>query len=79
MCSQQSTTHPIESDIVDTDATFLSFDGLTYGKGASVLKQLVARLGLDNFKSGSICYSAAIYTMLTCDAVRVLVCNAKFK
>lgn len=28
--------------MIDTDATFLNFDGITYGKGASVLKQLVA-------------------------------------
>ena len=30
----------------------LNFDGITYGKGASVLKQLVARVGMLNFKKG---------------------------
>ena len=32
--------------------TFLNFDGITYGKGASVLKQLVAEIGLDAFRTG---------------------------
>ena len=50
---QQSTTHPIQGSVVDTDATFLNFDGITYGKGASVLKQLVAVVGMEGFKAGS--------------------------
>lgn len=49
---QLSTTHNIEAPIPDTDATFLNFDGITYGKGASVLKQLVARVGMSHFKTG---------------------------
>lgn len=46
------TTHPIAGDVPDTDATFLNFDGITYGKGASVLKQLLAYLGRDAFRDG---------------------------
>ena len=36
----------------DTDETFLNFDGITYGKGASVLKQLVYAIGTDAFRDG---------------------------
>eukprot|EP00455_Lapot_gusevi_P026977 TRINITY_DN2849_c0_g1_i1.p1 TRINITY_DN2849_c0_g1~~TRINITY_DN2849_c0_g1_i1.p1 ORF type:complete len:872 (+),score=303.42 TRINITY_DN2849_c0_g1_i1:77-2692(+) len=49
---QLSTTHPVQGVIVDTDATFLNFDGITYGKGASLLKQLVLVVGMDGFKAG---------------------------
>ena len=49
---QRITTHPIAAEAPDTDATFLNFDGITYGKGASVLKQLVAVIGIDAFRAG---------------------------
>lgn len=49
---QLVTTHPISGEVPDTDATFLNFDGITYGKGASVLKQLVAAIELDGFREG---------------------------
>ncbi len=49
---QLVTTHPISGTVADTDETFLNFDGITYGKGASVLKQLVAAIGMDGFKAG---------------------------
>lgn len=49
---QLVTTHPIAGDVEDTDQTFLNFDGITYGKGASVLKQLVAAVGLEGFREG---------------------------
>ncbi len=49
---QLVTTHPIAGEVEDTDQTFLNFDGITYGKGASVLKQLVATIGLDGFREG---------------------------
>ena len=49
---ERSTTHPISGIVVDTDATFYNFDGITYGKGASVLKQLVAWVGRDAFAAG---------------------------
>ncbi|MCL2535233.1 MAG: aminopeptidase N [Nocardiaceae bacterium] len=46
---QLPTTHPIVADIVDLEAAKLNFDGITYAKGASVLKQLVAYVGRDAF------------------------------
>ena len=49
---QLPTTHPISADIVDTDAVRLHFDGITYLKGASTLKQLVAWVGQDAFRQG---------------------------
>jgi aminopeptidase N len=47
---QLPSTHPISADIVDTDAVRLHFDGITYSKGASVLKQLAAWVGADHFR-----------------------------
>jgi aminopeptidase N len=49
---QLPSTHPISADIVDTDSVRLHFDGITYNKGASVLKQLVAWVGHDPFFTG---------------------------
>ena len=49
---QLPTTHPIVSDIGDVQAVHLNFDGITYAKGAAVLKQLVAWVGLDRFLEG---------------------------
>ena len=49
---QLATTHPIAGVVRDTDETFLNFDGITYGKGASVLKQLAAAIGIDGFREG---------------------------
>ncbi|MBM7460916.1 aminopeptidase N [Rhodococcus coprophilus] len=49
---QLPTTHPIVADIVDLEAAKLNFDGITYAKGASVLKQLVAYVGRDAFFTG---------------------------
>ena len=46
------TTHPIAGEVTDTDQTFLNFDGITYGKGASVLKQLVHAIGIEAFRDG---------------------------
>jgi aminopeptidase N len=48
----RSTTHPISGLVPDTDATFYNFDGITYGKGAAVIKQLVAEIGADAFRAG---------------------------
>lgn len=50
---QLVTTHPISGEVRDTDETFLNFDGITYGKGASVLKQLAATIGEDGFREGT--------------------------
>src|SRR3954453_8873377 len=49
---QLPSTHPIASDIVDLAAVRANFDGITYAKGASVLKQLVAWVGKDEFLAG---------------------------
>ncbi len=46
------TTHRIADEVPSTDETFLNFDGITYGKGASVLKQLVTTIGIEAFCSG---------------------------
>ncbi|MGW0173966.1 aminopeptidase N [Rhodococcus sp. NPDC003322] len=50
---QLPTTHPIVADIVDLEAAKLNFDGITYAKGASVLKQLVAHVGREAFFEGA--------------------------
>jgi aminopeptidase N len=49
---QLPSTHPIAADIPDIHAVEVNFDGITYAKGASVLKQLVAYVGRDNFLAG---------------------------
>ena len=46
---QLPSTHPIAADIPDMAAVVVNFDGITYAKGASVLKQLVAWVGQDAF------------------------------
>jgi aminopeptidase N len=46
---QLPSTHPIAADIADIEAVEVNFDGITYAKGAAVLKQLVAYVGRDNF------------------------------
>ncbi|WP_431800630.1 aminopeptidase N [Microbacterium sp. bgisy203] len=55
---QLPTTHPIVADIPDLEAAKLNFDGITYAKGASVLKQLVAFVGEDAFFHGARRYFA---------------------
>jgi aminopeptidase N len=49
---QLPSTHPIAADIPDLHAVEVNFDGITYAKGASVLKQLVAYVGLEHFMAG---------------------------
>lgn len=49
---QLPTTHPVAADIPDIEAVEVNFDGITYAKGASVLKQLVAYVGLESFLEG---------------------------
>ncbi|MGH3278903.1 MAG: aminopeptidase N [Trebonia sp.] len=56
---QLPSTHPIAADIPDIEAVEVNFDGITYAKGASVLKQLVAYVGYDNFLAGVRKYFAA--------------------
>jgi aminopeptidase N len=56
---QLPSTHPIAADIADIEAVEVNFDGITYAKGAAVLKQLVAYVGYDNFLAGVRAYFAA--------------------
>jgi aminopeptidase N len=49
---QLPSTHPVAADIADLAAVEVNFDGITYAKGASVLKQLVAYVGLEHFLAG---------------------------
>jgi aminopeptidase N len=55
---QLPSTHPIAADIPDIEAVHVNFDGITYAKGAAVLKQLVAYVGRDNFLAGVRAYFA---------------------
>jgi len=56
---QLPSTHPIAADIPDIAAVEVNFDGITYAKGASVLKQLVAYVGRENFLDAVRKYFAA--------------------
>ncbi|WP_432546336.1 aminopeptidase N [Kineococcus sp. SYSU DK004] len=49
---QLPTTHPIVAEINDLEDVEVNFDGITYAKGASVLKQLVAYVGREEFLAG---------------------------
>ncbi len=56
---QLSSTHPVYCDMPDMEAVEVNFDGITYAKGASVIKQLVAYVGLTPFRAGLRSYFAA--------------------
>ncbi len=49
---EQVTNHPIELPVDNTDSGFANFDGITYGKGASVLKQLAFLIDPEIFRQG---------------------------
>jgi aminopeptidase N len=49
---QQPSTHPIAADNEDLEAVEVNFDGITYAKGASALRQLVAWVGEEEFFRG---------------------------
>ncbi len=49
---QLPSTHPIVAQIDDLEDVQVNFDGITYAKGASVLKQLVAWVGQEEFMQG---------------------------
>ena len=49
---QLPSTHPIAADNYDLEAVEVNFDGITYAKGASALRQLVAWVGEDEFLEG---------------------------
>ena len=50
---QLPTTHPVIADVPDLNAARQNFDGITYAKGAAVLKQLMAYVGRDAFLAGA--------------------------
>ncbi|MEU9980266.1 aminopeptidase N [Streptomyces sp. NPDC050856] len=50
---QLPSTHPVTADIRDLEDAKLNFDGITYAKGAAVLKQLVAYAGREAFLEGA--------------------------
>lgn len=56
---QLPTTHPIAADAPDVETANQNFDGITYAKGASVLRQLVAWVGQDAFLEGCRAYFRA--------------------
>jgi aminopeptidase N len=57
---QRPSTHPVApTDVDDTDLALLNFDGISYAKGAAVLKQLVAWVGDEAFLAGLNEYFAA--------------------
>ena len=45
-------THPVQGDVPDSRSALLNFDGISYAKGASVLRQLMATVGEDAFLTG---------------------------
>jgi len=49
---QLPTTHAIQLPVANTDEAFANFDGITYGKGGAVLKQLTYFIGPDAFREG---------------------------
>ncbi|GAA2024923.1 aminopeptidase N [Agromyces tropicus] len=53
---QLPSTHPIVAEIRDLEDVLVNFDGITYAKGGSVLKQLVAWVGVDEFFAGVSAY-----------------------
>ncbi|KNC56066.1 aminopeptidase N [Thecamonas trahens ATCC 50062] len=56
---QRPTAHPVvpaPGAVVDTDHAFLLFDAVSYGKGASVLKQLIATISDDAFRAAMVAY-----------------------
>ena len=49
---QLPSTHPVVAEINDLEDVQVNFDGITYAKGGSVLKQLAAWVGIDQFFAG---------------------------
>ena len=49
---QLPSTHPIVAEINDLEDVQVNFDGITYAKGGSVLKQLAAWVGIEAFFAG---------------------------
>ena len=55
---QLPSTHPVQGDVPDNRSALLNFDGISYAKGASVLRQLMATVGEDAFFAGVRAYFA---------------------
>ena len=53
---QLPSTHPIVAEINDLEDVQVNFDGITYAKGGSVLKQLAAWVGIEKFFAGVAAY-----------------------
>ena len=49
---QLPSTHPVQGEVPDTRSALLNFDGISYAKGASVLRQLMASVGEQAFFAG---------------------------
>lgn len=49
---QKPSTHPVKADMRDLNDVEVNFDGITYAKGAAVLRQMVSYVGRDNFFEG---------------------------
>jgi len=49
---QLPSTHPVQGEVADSRGALLNFDGISYAKGASVLRQLMATIGADEFFAG---------------------------
>ena len=65
MQDQLSTTHAIVGSAEDTNDAFSNFDGISYAKGASVLKQMMFYIGEDNFRNGIRTYLKKFYEQNT--------------
>ena len=53
---QLPSTHPVVATINDLEDVQVNFDGITYAKGGSVIKQLVAWVGIEQFMAGVAAY-----------------------
>jgi len=55
---QLPSTHPVQGNVLDNRSALLNFDGISYAKGASVLRQLMSTVGQDAFFTGVRAYLA---------------------
>jgi aminopeptidase N len=53
---QKNTTHPISVEVIHTEAATDMFDGISYGKGAAWLNQILTLFGREIFKTGIATY-----------------------
>ena len=52
MQDRRPSTHPIAADVPTLSEAVANFDGISYAKGAAVLKQLASYVGRENFFAG---------------------------